>query len=85
MKTTETTLEIGATLPKGAKFIRWALTNGEEEPENFADIVEGYHPDNYFRNGAYLGADESGVEPVFEIPADGAASNAHFAPREALE
>lgn len=68
MNTTETTLTIGAALPAGAKFIRWDLTNGEEKPANFSDIVEGYHPDNYFRDGKYLGADEAGVEPVFEIP-----------------
>lgn len=61
------TIATGETLPAGAKFTRWVLTNGEEEPANFIDIVEGYHPDNYFRDGKYLGADEAGVEPQFVI------------------
>lgn len=59
------TLAIGDTLPAGAKFDRWVLTNGQEEPSNFIDVVEGYHPDNYFRSGKYIGADEAGVEPQF--------------------
>lgn len=58
-------LAAGDALPSGAKFVRWALTNGEPEPSNFIDIVEGYHPDFYFRAGKYLGPDEAGVEPEF--------------------
>lgn len=57
------TLSIGDKLPAGAKFVRWMLTNGQEEPGNFIDTVEGYHPDYYFRDGRYLGPDQHGVEP----------------------
>lgn len=59
------TLKVGDPLPEGSKFVRWVLTNGEEEPPNFIDIVEGFHPDYYFRDGKYLGADQGGVEPLF--------------------
>ena len=60
-------LNIGETLPAGAKFVRWTLTSGEEKPSNFSDIVEGYHPDYYFRDGKYIGADNAGVEPVWSV------------------
>jgi hypothetical protein len=61
------TLAVGDSLPAGAKFLRWVLTNGQEKPSNFEGLVEGYHPDYYFRDGKYLGPDESGVEPEFSI------------------
>jgi hypothetical protein len=51
-------------------FARFSLTNGEPEPANFTDIIEGYHPDNYFaiNDGRYLGPDEAGVEPLYYRP-----------------
>ncbi len=60
-------LTAGEKLPVGAKFSRWTLTNGQAQPSNFENIVESYHPDNYFRGGKYLGADEAGVEPVWTL------------------
>lgn len=69
------TLVAGESLPVGAKFVRWALTNGEEEPANFIDIVEGYDPDNYFRDGRYLGPDGAGVEPMYIMPSVHSAQN----------
>ena len=50
----------------------WTIAG--ERPANFADIIEGYNVDNYFRgsldgtarSGAtYLGPDEAGVEPTW--------------------
>lgn len=61
----EIVLNAGQTLPVGAKFARWQLVGGVEKPSNFEDIVGGYHPDYYFRDGKYLGPDEAGVEPVW--------------------
>lgn len=58
-------LSLGDALPDGAQFDRWVVTNGDEEPANLCDITAGYHPDNYFRDGKYLGPDNQGVEPQF--------------------
>lgn len=38
---------------------------------------EGYHVEDYFRNGVYLGPDEHGIEPTFERPATATPGDLH--------
>jgi hypothetical protein len=69
----------GVTLHKYANLIYCVVkptgwTIAGEQPANFADIIEGYNVENYFRGsldgadrsgGKYLGPDEAGVEPTW--------------------
>lgn len=60
------TLKIGQRPPEGTELIGWQFADTKQPcpPET----VAGYRIDYYFRNGAYLGPDVHGVEPVFTAP-----------------
>ncbi len=58
-------------LTQGTKYDRSELKltgwTSPDPKDSAPDVVEGYHVDYYFDSeGRYKGADEFGVEPIFE-------------------
>ncbi len=58
------------------RLIGWAKHGKLLQDADLAEVI-GYHVEDYFRDGQYLGPDQDGIEPIFDAEDDGVAGELH--------